>query len=86
MDNPNGSSPTVEGAKQWKDQFGHVSSYTVADPYFSMVTGGSVGTPQMTVVDPRTMMVTYVQTGYSGTYTQLLDVARQNRDLENAGL
>jgi hypothetical protein len=46
-----------------------------------MVSGNSVGTPQMTVINPRTMEVTYVQQGYSGVYNQLLAVARENRDL-----
>jgi hypothetical protein len=86
LDSPSGGAPQLENAAQWRQNYGHVNSYTVIDPYFSMVSGGSVGTPQMTVINPRTMEVTYVQQGYSGSYTQLLNVARQNRDLEAAGL
>jgi hypothetical protein len=57
--------------------------YVLADPMFSMVPGTSVGTPQQTLVDPRTMKVMHLQEGYapgSPVEVALINLARANRD------
>ena len=51
----------------------------VSDPNFSMVPGSSVGTPQITVVDPRTMEVIVIREGYSGEFPEAEQVARGNK-------
>ena len=80
IDNPWDGAPTVQDAKTWKDNWGLTSIYVVADPNYSMVPGQSVGTPQTTIVNPRTMQVMLVQEGYSGYYpAQLESLAAQNK-------
>jgi hypothetical protein len=79
VDDPNEGPPTAAGAKKWRDKFGLNSVHVVADPGFSMVTGSSVGTPMHTVVDPRTMKVTFKQEGFSGNYSALTSLAQQNQ-------
>jgi hypothetical protein len=60
-DPPTDTKPvTVVGAGKWKTKYNLLEVGVMADPTFSMVMGGSVGTPQMTIVNPRTMQVTYV--------------------------
>jgi hypothetical protein len=73
----------VQGAQIWRDQFGLQNVYVLADPNFSMVPGSSVGTPQQTLVDPRTMKVMHLQEGYapgSPVEVALINLARANRD------
>ena len=50
---------------------------------FSMVPGQSVGTPQMSVIDPRTMEVTHLHEGMmpEGNYDELVAVAMHNKAL-----
>ena len=79
LDDPNGGKPNVQGCKTWIDNFSLKSIYVMADPTFSMVPGSSVGTPQQSVVDPRTMKVVYLQEGYSGQFPQLEQLANQNK-------
>lgn len=68
-----GGNPSVDGAAYWKNTYGLESVYVVGDhgpdgtARFSMVPGSSVGTPQLTVVDPRSMRVVAIQEGWSGT-------------------
>lgn len=78
VDGPDEGPPNVNGALTWKNQYKLTDVAVVADPGFSMVEGGSVGTPQMTVVDPRTMRVEFVQQGFSGSFAQLEAVANKN--------
>ena len=79
LDDQNGQAPTTQGAQFWIDQFNLSNVYVVADPSFSLVPGNSVGTPQLSVVDPRTMQVVYLQEGYSGSSpSQLVQLAQQN--------
>ena len=75
------SAPTIQGVTAWRDQFQLHSVTVAADTGFSMVVGGSVGTPQMTVVDPRTMQVVLRQEGWGGPsqYQTLIDLATQNK-------
>ena len=85
LDNANEGPPDATGAKQWKDTFGLHHAIVAADPNFSMVPGQSVGTPQFTIIDPRTMTVTFLQEGAGGNeYTQLEQLAMTNKT--NAGL
>jgi len=80
IDNPNGGTPTAADAFTWKDNFSLTSIYVVADPAYSMVPGSSVGTPQISIVDPRNMKVILVQEGYGGSYPpQLEQLAQQNQ-------
>jgi hypothetical protein len=79
LDDPNEGPPTTSGAFTWKDYYGHTLSYVAADPYFAMVPGSSVGTPQLSIVDPRTMVVVDLQEGYSGNYAKLIQLAQQNQ-------
>lgn len=80
LDNQNEGAPTVQGAQVWKDNFGITTGYVLADPNYAMVPGSSVGTPQITIVDPRTMKVLLVQEGWGGDYpSQLTQLAQQNK-------
>ncbi len=79
LDDSNGGPPTTSGAQQWKSYWGLDSVAVCADPYYSMVPGSSVGTPMTTLVDPRTMKVIAIQEGYSGNYSQLVNLANQNK-------
>jgi hypothetical protein len=76
-----GSTPTITGVTTWRDQFGLYSVTVAADTSFSMVVGTSVGTPQMTIIDPRTMQVVMRQEGWGGSaqYQTLVDLATQNK-------
>ena len=81
LDGPGEGPPSAEGALQRKDNFALENVTVLSDPGFSMVSGGSVGTPMMTVVDPRTMSVYYVQQGYSGEFGKAEELARANAGL-----
>ena len=80
LDDPGEGAATVAGAKIWRDNWGLDSVTVCADPDYSMVPGSSVGTPQLTLVDPRTMRVLDLQEGYSGDYGLLIDLAQQNKN------
>jgi hypothetical protein len=75
---PSDGPATPQDAWIWKENWGLNSMAVVADPQYSLVPGNSVGTPQMTVVDPRTMRVHYLQEGYSGYYAELEWLALHN--------
>jgi hypothetical protein len=80
LDNPDEGPPDTGGASTWKQQYGLTSIYVVADPAFSLISGGSAATPQITIVDPRTMEVLHVSSGYSGSYPSILEtLALQNQ-------
>jgi len=79
LDNQFEGPPDDGGAKLWKEQYGLVHSIVAADPGFSMVPGNSVGTPQLQVIDPRTMQVVHLQEGSSGTHTELENLAHMNK-------
>ena len=80
LDGPNEGPPTTQGAELWRDNYGLDSVYVVADPNFSMVPGSSVGTPQGTIVDPRTMKVILVEEGWAGSFPpELTNLANQNK-------
>jgi hypothetical protein len=54
--------------------------YVAADPQFLMVPGLSVGTPQISIVDPRTMKVVLLQEGWGGSHPpQLVQLAIANK-------
>lgn len=80
LDDPSSTmDPLPEHAKLWQDEFGFENVFVAADPNFSMVPGNSVGTPQLTYIDPRTMEVTFLQEGYGdGVYADLENLARSN--------
>jgi hypothetical protein len=79
LDDPNEGPPTIAGVQNWKTQFGQEEMGVYADDNFSMVPGSSVGTPQATVVDPRTMTVEFLEEGYgNGNYGPLLTIAQAN--------
>ena len=79
LDNPDNSSPpTIESPQTWKENFGLTLSAVAADPNFGMVSGGSVGTPQFTIINPRTMEVLHVGPPNDGMAEQLaMDNAAQ---------
>ena len=80
IDDPGGGVPTTSGAYAWKDNFNLTSVYVAADPGYALVPGGSVGTPQISIVNPRNMKVILVQEGYGGSYPpQLEQLAQQNK-------
>jgi hypothetical protein len=81
LDNPNGGNPTADSANTWKNNFGLTSIYVAADPNFSMVPGSSVGTPQITIVDPRNMQVVLIQEGWGGSYPPELEQLAQDNKL-----
>jgi len=80
LDDQYGGNPSSQGALAWKDNFGLTSIYVVADPSYSLVPGSSVGTPQISIVDPRNMQVVLIEEGYGGTYpSELTQLAQQNQ-------
>ena len=80
LDNQDGSQPpTVSGADYWKNAWGIESAAVAVDPSFQMVPGQSVGTPQLTIIDPRTMVVYDLQEGYSGNHSKLTSLAASNK-------
>jgi len=80
LDDPNGGAPTTAAALSWQQNFGLSSVYIDADPSFSLVPGSSVGTPQITIVDPRNMQVVLLQEGWGGSHPpQLVQLAQQNQ-------
>lgn len=83
LDDPNEGPPTVVGAQTWKDQFGAVKSAVFPDPSFTFVPGNSVGTPQLSVINPRTMVVEHLHEGFkqTGQYDELEAVAWENKNL-----
>lgn len=79
LDDPNEGPPTMNGVQIWKEQFGLHEAGVYADPTFSMVPGNTVGTPQTTIINPRTMVVEYLEEGWDGgTYGPLLSIAQAN--------
>jgi hypothetical protein len=82
VDDQDEGPPSVSGAELWKSQYGLQSIYVAADPNFSMVplSVPSFGTPQQTVIDPRTMQVVLRQEGWAGQAPpQLISLAVQNQ-------
>lgn len=69
LDSPSGANPTVDGASIWRNQYNMPNAYVLSDQgptgnaTFSMVPGNSVGTPQISVMDPRTMQIAALQEG-----------------------
>ncbi len=78
LDDPNEGPPTQAGVENWKTQFGLEETGVYADPNFSMVPGTEVGTPQPTVINPRTMVVDCVAQACGGSYGNLLAIAQAN--------
>ena len=81
LDNPNNSQPPqISAADTWKQNFGITSAYVGIDPSFQLVPGNSVGTPQITIVDPRDMTVVLLQEGWGGQYPpQVEQIAQANQ-------
>ncbi len=74
LDDPGDASPpTTAGAQTWKQNYGLNSVYVAADPNFAMVPGNSVGTPQLSIVNPRTMQVVLLQEGWGGSHPPQLE-------------
>jgi hypothetical protein len=74
MDEP----ASVQAALNWKNQWGLDSVAVVADPNMELLVPNSQGVPQQSVVNPRTMQVIHVESGYDGYLPQLTDLASQN--------
>lgn len=59
----------MDGAAIWRNQYNMPNAYVLSDQgptgsaQFSMVPGNSVGTPQISVMDPRTMQIVALQEG-----------------------
>jgi hypothetical protein len=79
VDDPDEGPPSIEGVKKWKDKYGLASVDVVVDQSFSFVTGGTVGTPMLVLVDPRTMVIQDKQEGFSGNYSKLVSLAQKNQ-------
>ena len=86
LDDPNEGPPTQVGAQQWKDTYGLTTSAVFPDPNFTFVPGNSVGTPQLSVINPRTMLVEHLHEGFAGPdqFTELEAIAWQNKNLWDA--
>ncbi len=79
LNGQSGGTPTTNDAQIWRNNYGLNSVYVAADPYFSMVPGSSVGTPQLTIINPRTMQVVLLQEGWGGSHPpQLVQTAQAN--------
>jgi len=79
LENQDGSQPPTLGAAEfWKNTWGIQSAAVGIDPAFQMVPGTQVGTPQLTIIDPRTMVVHDLQEGYSGNHSKLTSLASSN--------
>ena len=65
--------PTLAGAKLWRDNYGLSAGYVAPDPDFSMVPGNSLATPQISVIDPRTMRVVHLSEGWPGEHPPELE-------------
>jgi hypothetical protein len=78
VDDQQDGPPNLAGVDTWISSFDFQTVGVYMDPYYSLVEGNTVGTPQNSVIDPRTMKVTFVQQGYAGNYPQLEAVAAQN--------
>ena len=82
LDDPSEGPPTNAGAQQWKQQYGLTNSGVFPDSQFTFVPGNSVGTPQLTIIDPRTMEVKLVHEGLTmDDYAMLRQVAQANKAL-----
>lgn len=78
VDGPNNGAPSLMGALQWKQQYNLLDVDVMADPGFSMAFTQQIGTPMITYVNPRTMKVTFTQQGFSGDFSGLEALAKQN--------
>jgi hypothetical protein len=78
IDAPNEGPPTLLGTQQWKVKYNLIDVSVMSDPGFSLAYQNSIGTPMLHYVNPRTMKVTYTQMGYSGNYSGLEVLAKQN--------
>ncbi|MEZ4442237.1 MAG: hypothetical protein R3B72_24295 [Polyangiaceae bacterium] len=78
LDDPGEGPPSAAGAKQWKDTWGLDSVAVCADPGASMVSGGAVGTPMLTIVDPRTMQIVSVEESFDGDFSAVIALAQSN--------
>ncbi len=68
---------TLQTAQAWRDTFGVAFVAVAADPNFTFgaITGGL---PIQVVLDPKTMQIAAVESGYSGDYSVLDALARDN--------
>lgn len=83
IENASGQKATTTTAYQWKTAANHdlVSTAVVADPNFSfapVTPDGTIGLPVILVINPRTMEITSVQQGASGSYPELEALAKAN--------
>ncbi|HHH12081.1 MAG TPA: hypothetical protein ENK23_08435 [Sorangium sp.] len=78
LDNPDDTQPAqIASADTWRTQFGITSGYVGVDPMFQMVPGNMVGTPQISVINPRTMEVLLLQEGWDGDYPPIVEQTAQ---------
>jgi hypothetical protein len=78
MQGPFDEPADAQTAFGWKSQWGLESVAVVADPAMKLLAPDADGVPQQTVVDPRTMQVAHVESGYDGSLPALVDLALQN--------
>ncbi|MBN4050135.1 hypothetical protein JYT28_00105 [Desulfobulbus sp. AH-315-M07] len=85
VDDPNDVKPaTITGAQQWKDQHGLIRVDVFPDPNYSFVVNNPFGTPQLSVLNPRTMEITHFHEGLlpdTQQYVELVAVAEENKAL-----
>lgn len=77
-----GAPADANDALTWKEQFGLTDTAVAADPGITFAEPGPdgvIGTPLITVVDPRTMEVVFKQEGSSGQYPELEALAQKNK-------
>ncbi|RLB62184.1 MAG: hypothetical protein DRI90_09635 [Deltaproteobacteria bacterium] len=70
--------PTIDDVLTYKSQYGLDDATLIADPSMSFLIGATITTPHITIVNPRNMEVTAVQTGYPGPYAAAENLAQQN--------
>lgn len=72
---------TTDTALDWKDQFKLTGASVLADPSFSFAQSGAsstIGLPLQVLVDPRTMMIEFIEEGFSGDYSKVEGLAEKN--------
>lgn len=73
-----GAPAVLETAAMWRENFGADLVDIAVDPNFTFAAAATNGMPVQVVVEPSTMQIVEVESGYSEDYSVLDSVARSN--------